>query len=148
MQVWFAFTGADRPAAYVPVQVLSAAGTVAGALGLARLDRGGAPWIATGMGLNVVGRLLQVVLELTRLPLWLNVALALGFGFAMVVAIAWALGRPRTSRLQLAFALLALVHFLSMLWALSRLSAAFGLALGAAGFAMAAGFTHRGDGTR
>lgn len=148
MQMWFALTAVGRPPAYLPVQAFSALGTLAAAWGLARLERGGAAWIAAGLGVNVLGRLLQLALQLTRLPIWLNVAFALAFGFAMLVAIAWATGRPRLPRLRLAFALLAFVHFLAMLHALARLEAAIGLALGTAGFAMTAAFVDEATMTR
>jgi hypothetical protein len=140
MQLIFALTGSDRPASYVPIQLASAGASLAAAYGLARLDRGGGPWMTIGFAINLVTRILQIVLGLSKLALWINVALIAAFGLAMGYAATWANGRGRPGKLRVALVVLAIVHFIAMLDALSRLNAAIGLALGTAGFSMAAAF--------
>lgn len=140
MQVYFVLTGRDRPVAYGPVQGLSALATFGAAYGLSRLDAGGAPWLAIGFGVNALTRVLQVVLDLTRLPPSLNFVVAAAYVLAAVVAGMDA-GKPhRHGRVRAAIGVLAAAHFIFMLAALSVLSASFGLAMEVAGLALASAF--------
>lgn len=140
MQLYFVLMGRDRPAAYGPVQGLSALATFGAAYGLSRLDRGGAPWLAIGLGVNALTRVLQVVLDLTRLPPSLNFLVAGAYLLAAIVAGMDA-GKPhRHGRVRTALWALTAAHFVFFLAALSVLTAAFGLAMEVAGFALAAAF--------
>lgn len=142
MQVVFLATGSDRPFPYREIQGLAIAGSLAAAFGVSRLDAAsGRAWLAIGMGVNALMRLAQIAMGLSRLPLVLNLALLAGYAAATAIAILWNVGSAPSAqppRMRLAMWLLAGAYFLSLLTALSRLAASFGLALGAAGFALAA----------
>lgn len=128
MQILFVATGGDRPFPYTEVQVLSILGSLALVAGVLMGEE--LP-LAGGFAVNALGRVAQIALGLSRLPLILNLALAVGWIWATVAA-----ARGQSARGALWF--LGAAHAVSMLWALGRFSASIGLALGATGLFLAA----------
>lgn len=128
MQLVFALTSGDRPFPYREVQVVSIVGTLVLAWGVAR-GRTGA--MVAGAAVDLVTRVLQPLLGLTRLPLWLNLLFSLGWAWMVLDA-----GRGRAPRAGLW--VLGLGHALAMLTAGARMTAFLALGLGAIGFFLAA----------
>ena len=136
MQLIFLATGGDRPAPYREIQALSIAATATIAWGA---WRGHHLAMAAGSALDLLARLLQPLLGLTRLPLWANALLALG----------WALACLQSARRRDPAAglwILGAAHFLAATISLSRLTAAAALTIGAAGCFLAAANVGRGAG--
>lgn len=128
MQIVFFVTGGDRAFPYREVQAVSFIATLAMVWGTMR----GVPTaLAVGAGVNLVMRVLQPVLGLTRLPLWTNALLALGWAWILADA---ARGRAPKAGLYV----LGAAHFVSALVAESRLSAFLALCMGAIGLLLAA----------
>lgn len=128
MQVYFFLTGFDRPFPYQEVQVVSFLASIAcvwGAWSEHRLA------FALGLGVNLVARLLQPILGVTRLPLWSSAILTAGWAIACVQA---ARGRDASAGAWL----LALGHVLAMLTATERLGSMMALGVGAIGLFLAA----------
>lgn len=140
MQLVFLLTAGDRPTPYAEVQALSLVATLAAAYGASRLgERPGMTIMAAGLGVNALMRVVQFVFGLSRLPMLVGLAFLAGFALASFLCATWSSApEAQARRLRFAFWLLALAHFVAMLVALSRFNAALGLALGAAGFALAA----------
>lgn len=140
MQVVFFLTAGDRPFPYAEIQILAVLASAAAAFGAWR-GEAGVGWLAAGLGVNALARFAQIAMGLSRLPLTLNLALLAGYTGGALFAALWA-RRPaepaHAARTRAALWLLAAAYFLSTLTALSRLTAAFALAVGAAGMALAA----------
>lgn len=128
MQVIFFATGGDRPFPYREVQALSILGTLAMAWGALR---GEMLPLALGAGVNLLARVLQPLLGLTRLPLWANALLSLGWAWMLLDA-------SRGSAARAGAWLLGAAHFLAALTATARLLSVFALCLGAVGLLLAA----------
>lgn len=133
MQVSFLLTGFGRRFPYQEVQVLSIVGTLVAAYGLAT---GRNVALAVGLGINLVTRVLQPILGVTRLPLWATAILALGW--------AWGAAQAARGRSPAAgFWVLGVGHALAMLLTFSRLASSVALGLGAVGFFLAAPHVRR-----
>lgn len=140
MQVIFAATAGDRPFPYLEIQILAVLASLAAAWGLWRqATPAGRTWLAVGLGVNALMRFAQIAMGLSRLPLLINLALLAGYVLAAIAAAQWARGSALApGRLTVALWLLAGAYFLSLLFAISRMTAAIALALGTAGMALAA----------
>lgn len=128
MQALFWATGADRAPPYREVQLVSLAATLALLAGLAL---GRDAMVAAGFAVNLLTRILQPVLGVTRLPLWITAILALGWALALVATMR---GRAAGAGVWV----LGAGHALALLLAWGRFDAAIALALGAAGLFLAA----------
>lgn len=128
MQLIFFLTGGDRPFPYKPVQLLSVAGTLAIVWGAWRGDDTA---MAVGFGVNLLTRVLQPVLGLTRLPVWSTAILAVGWTWALANA-----ARGRSARAGVW--VLGAGHFLASFTAIGRTTAFLALGIGAVGLFLAA----------
>ncbi|HET6404414.1 MAG TPA: hypothetical protein VFH78_07195 [Candidatus Thermoplasmatota archaeon] len=128
MQLIFLATGSDRPFPYSEVQVLSLMGTLALVWGA---WSGTSLALAVGFGVNLVTRVLQPVLGVTRLPAWATALLVVGWAWAFLATLR---GRDPRGGVWV----LAAAHFLAALVSFGRLTAAIALCLGAIGLFLAA----------
>src|SRR5688572_24277777 len=120
MNVVFLATGADRGPLYAGLQ---AVGVASAALALAGSLRSRPALIAGGFGGMLLGRALQLVLDQSRLPAWLQVGIAMGYAAGAAYAAWWAAQPARAEPAARGFraaawALMAL-HFAGSIAALS-----------------------------
>gem|GEM_PF-3716792 len=143
MALLFTATGGDRGGLYVLVNSFSVAAAIVATAGAARFPspRGLA---LLGGGLLAQGALrgLNVLLDLTRLPLWQSLLILAGWVLAGSSAVAWAARpeRPRAAGLRLGLQVAGATYFLALVATLSadRLSALLALLVGTVGLLLAA----------
>lgn len=142
MQTVFVVTGGSRGPLYVAVNALGIA--------LAATAVAGAWRFPAAMGLRLLGiafagqavlRLLNVVLELTRLPFWESAIMLTGWAIAGASALAWSFepARPRAG-LRAGLYVVGAAYFAALLTTLGSgyLPAIFALLVGTIGVLLAA----------
>jgi hypothetical protein len=139
----FVATGGDRGGLYVVVNALAVVAALVAAWGAARLpSRTGMALLGGGLLGQAAMRLLNVVLDLTRLPLWQSALIFAGWTLAGASAAAWAARpeRPRAGGVRTGLFLAGAGYFFAFMATLSadRLSALGALLLGTLGLLLAA----------
>lgn len=143
MGATFVATGGDRGGLYVAVNTLSVAAALAATVGAARFPaRVGLALLAGGLLGQALLRGLNVLLDLTRLPVWDSALILVGWAVAGGAALAWA-ARPETPRpggLRWGLYLAGVGYFLALMVTLAsgRLASQAALLVGTLGLLMAA----------
>jgi hypothetical protein len=143
MGVVFVATGGDRGGLYLVVNGLAALATGVATAGAARFPaRAGLGMLGGGLLAQGALRGLNVLLDLTRLPLGESLILLVGWTLAGASATAWAAdpSRPRAGGVRLGLYVAGFGYFLALMTTLAsgRVSAVAGLLLGTVGLLLAA----------
>lgn len=140
MHAIFLATGAERGPVYLALQALGLAGAVAALAAVAWAPARGPLALGAGLATLALVRVLHIVLELSRLPLWLNWGLAAAYAAGAGYALAWALAPDLADAgargVRGAAWALGFLHFAASVVALSggRLAGIVALAAGSVGF--------------
>lgn len=141
MQLVFVVTGGDRGATYVGINAVAFAATAFMAWGLAQPRSAGLlAGIGGGFALLALVRVVNVVLDLTRIAFPISMLMFAGWALTAVAFVLWAADarRPRDALARAGLYLTGAAYFLAAMTSLSRLTPLLAITAGTVGLLIAA----------